>query len=152
MSKSAKMLLAGMAIAALSASVYASSEDGCGYGAHGRMMGWDAVRMEKYHEQHLARLHELLKLTPQQEPAWKKFSAVNPVPDASMRPNPAEMEKLNAPERLEKGLERMKLMEAKMTEHLAAVKEFYAVLTPEQQKVFDDQMPRPGWRGPRHGR
>ena len=59
------------------------------------------------------------------------------------------MEKLNAPQRLEKGLEHMKAMEAKLTEHLAALKEFYAVLTPEQQKTFDQQMPHPGERGRR---
>ena len=42
-----------------------------------------------------------------------------------------------------KALEHMRAMEAKMTEHLAALKEFYAVLTPEQQKIFDDHsMPR----------
>lgn len=151
MNKSVKMLLAGMAIAALSASVYAYGEDGCGYGEHGRMMGGDPARMEKYHEQHLAKLHDKLKLTAQQEPAWKKFTAVNPMADKSLRPDPAEMEKLNAPQRLEKGLEHMKTMEAKMTEHLAALKEFYAVLTPEQQKIFDDQMPHPGSRGHRHG-
>jgi Spy/CpxP family protein refolding chaperone len=40
----------------------------------------------------------------------------------------------------------MKVMETKMTEHLAALKEFYAVLTPEQQKTFDEQMPRFGDR------
>ena len=149
MNKSVKMLLAGMAIAALSASVYAHSEDGCGYGEHGRM--GDPARMEKYHERHLAQLHEKLKLTAQQEPAWKKFTAVNPMADKSLRPDPAEMDKLNAPQRLEQGLDRMKTMEARMTEHLAALKEFYAVLTPEQQKIFDDQMPRPGDRGHRRG-
>ena len=151
LNKSVKMLLAGVAIAALSASVYAHGGEDCGYGGHGGMMGWDSARMEKYHEQHLAKLHDKLKLTAQQEPAWKKFAAQPPVFDGTNRPDPAEMEKLNAPQRLEKGLEHMKAMEAKLTDHLAALKEFYAVLTPEQQKIFDDQMPHPGdhghWRG-----
>ena len=151
LNKSVKMLLAGVAIATLSASVYAHGGDDCGYGGHGGMMGWDSARMEKYHEQHLAKLHDKLKLTAQQEPAWKKFAAQPPVFDGTNRPDPAEMEKLNAPQRLEKGLEHMKAMEAKLTAHLAALKEFNAVLTPEQQKIFDDQMPHPGdhghWRG-----
>jgi protein CpxP len=151
MNKSVKMLLAGMAIAALSASVYARGDD-CGYGEHGGMMGMNSERMEKFHEQHLAKVHDKLKLTAQQETAWKKFTAVNPMADKSLRPDPAEMEKLNAPQRLEKGLEHMKAMEAKMTEHLAALKEFYAVLTPEQQKIFDDQMPHPGSRGRMRGK
>lgn len=152
MNKSVKMLLAGMAIAALSASVYARGGEDCGYGEHGGMMGMNPERMEKMHEQHLAKLHDKLKLTAQQEPAWKKFAANKPMLDKTARPDPAEMEKLNAPQRLEKGLEHMKAMEAKLTEHLAALKEFYAVLTPEQQKIFDNQMPRPGDRGHRRGK
>ena len=144
--KSAKMILAGMAIAALSASAYARGGEDCGYGGHGGMMGGDPAKMEKMHEQHLATLHDKLKLTAQQEPAWKKFTENNPMADKSARPDPAEMAKLNAPQRLEKGLEHMKTMETKMTEHLAALKEFYAVLTPEQQKTFDEQTPRFGDR------
>jgi Spy/CpxP family protein refolding chaperone len=152
MNKSVKMLLAGMAIAALSASVYARGGEDCGYGEHGGMMGMNPERMEKMHEQHLAKLHDKLKLTAQQEPAWKQFAANKPMLDKTTRPDPAEMEKLNAPQRLGKGLEHMKAMEAKLTEHLAALKEFYAVLTPEQQKIFDNQMPHPGDRGHRHGK
>ena len=153
--KPAKMILAGLAIAALSASVYARGGDcdyGPGYGGRGGMMGMNPERMEKMHEQHLATLHDKLKLTAQQEPAWKKFAAVKPMADPANRPNPDEMAKLNAPQRMEKGLEHMKAMEAKMTEHLAALKEFYAVLTPEQQKIFDEQMPGFGDRGGRRGR
>jgi len=152
MNKSVKMILAGMAITALSASVYARGGEDCGYGGHGGMMGGDPAKMEKYHEQHLAKLHDKLKLTAQQEPAWKKFAANNPMADKSLRPDWTEMEKLNAPQRLEKGLEHMKAMEAKMTEHLAALKEFYAVLTPEQQKVFDEHTPPFGGREGRHGK
>jgi len=153
MNKSVKMILAGMAIAALSATVYARGGDDCGYGEHGGMMGRDPERMEKMHEQRLATLHDKLKLTAQQEPAWKKFAAQPPVFDKTTRPDPEEMAKLHAPQRLEKGLEHMRAMEAKLTEHLAALKEFYAVLTPEQQKIFDDSMPRFGdHHGPRSGR
>ena len=141
MNKSVKMRLAGAAIIALSASAYARSGEDCGYGEHGGMMGMNSERMEKYHEQHLAKLHDKLKLSAQQEPAWKKFAAVDPMADKSLRPDPAEMEKLNAPQRMEKGLEHLKVMETKLSEHLAALKEFYAVLTSEQQKTFDENMP-----------
>jgi len=155
MNKSMKMILAGAAIIAMSAGAYARGGEDCGYGGHGGMMGWDSAKMEKYHEQHLAKLHDKLKLTAQQEPAWKKFTANNPMADKAARPDPAEMQKLNAPQRLEKGLEHMKTMETRMTEHLAALKEFYATLTPEQQKTFDEQTPMfggHGERGPRHGK
>ncbi len=148
--KTAKMIIAGLAIAALSASVYAHGGEDCGYGGHGGMMGGDPAKMEKYHEQHLAKLHDKLKLTAQQEPAWKKFTANNPMADKTLRPDPAEMDKLTAPQRLEKGLEHMKAMEAKLTEHLATLKEFYAVLTPEQQKTFDEETPHHGMREHKH--
>jgi Spy/CpxP family protein refolding chaperone len=152
MNKSAKMIMAGLAIAALSASVYARGGGDCGVGDGGPMMGRNAERMEKMHEQHLATVHDKLKLTVQQETAWKKFAANKPMLDKTARPDPAEMQKLNAPQRLEKGIEHMKAMETKMAEHLAALKEFYAVLTPEQQKIFDEQTPPFGDRGGRRGR
>lgn len=154
MTKSVKTILAGMAIAALSTSVYAHGGGDCGYGygQHGGMMGWNAERMEKRHEQYLATLHDKLKLTAQQETAWKKFASSQPILDQKDRPTPEEMANLNAPQRLEKGLERMRAMEQRMVEHLAATKEFYAVLTPEQQKTFDDQMPGFGGRWGRRGK
>jgi protein CpxP len=152
MNKSVKMILAGAAILAMSTAAFARGGEDCGHDGHGGMMGWDSAKMEKYHEQHLAKLHDKLKLTAQQEPAWKKFVANNPMADKAARPDPAEIQKLNAPQRLEKGLEHMKAMEARMTEHLAALKEFYAVLTPEQQKTFDEQTPPFGDHGGRHGK
>ncbi|MDO8988173.1 MAG: Spy/CpxP family protein refolding chaperone [Sideroxyarcus sp.] len=153
MKKSAKMILAGLAIVALSAGAYARGGPDCDYGyGGGPMMGQKAERMEKMHEKHLATLHDKLKLTQQQEAAWKKFTASSPMQDKSARPDPAEMQKLNAPQRMEKKLEFMRTMEKKMTEHLVALKEFYAVLTPEQQKVFDEQVPMYGKPGMKRGR
>jgi hypothetical protein len=116
------------------------------------MTGKNAERMEKMHEKHLATLHDKLKLTAQQETAWNKFAANKPMFDKANRPDPAEMQKLNAPQRMEKGVEHMKAMETKMTEHLAALKEFYAVLTPEQQKIFDEQTPPFGEHKGHHGK
>ena len=150
MNKSVKMILAGATIIALSAASYAHGGEECGFGGHGSM-GMNPEKMEKMHEKHLAKLHEKLKLTPQQETAWKKFAASKPLPDKSMLPDPAEKGKLTAPQMLEKGIEHMRAMEVKLTEHLAVLKEFYAVLTPEQQKTFDAQVPRFGDR-PHHGR
>ncbi len=151
MSKTVKIMLAGAAILALSAGAHARGGD-CSFG-DGPMMGdMKSERMEKMREKHLAALHDKLKLDAQQETAWKKFAASAPMGGKMERPDPEEMEKLNAPQRMEKGLERMRTMEKKMAEHLAVLKEFYAVLTPEQQKTFDDRMPSHGDRGFRHGR
>jgi hypothetical protein len=43
-------------------------------------------------------------------------------------------------------------MAAEITENLPAPKEFYAVLTPEQQKIFDAQTPHHVMRGEKHGK
>ena len=145
--KPAGMILAGVAIAALSASVYARGGQDCGYGAPGQMSEQKIERMEKMREARQTALREKLKLTAQQETAWKKFAASTPMAKMD-RPDPDEMEKLSEPQRMEKMLEHMRAMEKNMTTHLAALKEFYAVLSPEQQKAFDDEMPgRGGHRG-----
>ena len=47
--------------------------------------------------------------------------------------------KLKAPERAEKMLELSKARQVVMAEHVAALKTFYALLTPKQQKIFEEQ-------------
>ncbi|HJV85048.1 MAG TPA: Spy/CpxP family protein refolding chaperone [Noviherbaspirillum sp.] len=98
-----------------------------------------AERMKEHFDRRQAELHDKLKLTAAQEPAWNTFTQrMRPtVPPAFA--NRAALDKLPAPERMEKMLSFMKDREARMADHVVAVKEFYAVLTPEQKKVFDDQ-------------
>jgi periplasmic protein CpxP/Spy len=91
-----------------------------------------------------AELHDKLKLTPQQEGAWKTFTARMQPGTRPARPDRAQMANMTAPERMEMMLTRMKEAEARMTDRLAATKEFYAVLTPEQQKIFDQEFARHG--------
>jgi Spy/CpxP family protein refolding chaperone len=91
-------------------------------------------------------LHAKLKLTAEQEPAWNTFAEkVKPAAadERPERPDREELAKLTAPERMEAMLAGMKAREERMGAHLAAVKEFYAVLTPEQQKVFDTEFGMP---------
>ena len=95
-----------------------------------------------------------LKLTPEQEPAWTAFMAAMQPAERPARLDPADMEKRTTPERIDR-------MRALRAQHAAeadrrgeATKTFYAALTPEQQKTFDDraqQMHRKGgWHG-HHG-
>ena len=99
-------------------------------------------RMQAGMEKHRAQLHDKLKLTPQQEPAWKTFTdATNPAHAGMHKDRSAEhqtMATLTAPARMEKMLEHAKERLARMQQHLDALKTFYAVLTPEQQKIFDE--------------
>lgn len=96
-------------------------------------------RMKERMAKRQAELHDKLKLTAAQGPAWKSFTEKMKPANPPARPDRAEMDKLTAPERMERGLAMMKEREKIMADRLTAVKEFYAVLTPEQQKVFNDE-------------
>lgn len=111
--------------------------------ADGQKPGLQKMSPEKMHE-HIAKrqavLHDQLKLTPVQEPAWKTYIAAMVPPALSKGDHDlATMDKMSAPDRMEKMLETAKIREALMTSHLAALKTFYAVLTPSQQQIFDQQ-------------
>ena len=97
-----------------------------------------AERMKQRIAKREAELHGKLKLNAGQEAAWNSYIAKMRPEAPSARPERARFDKLPAPERMEKMLELMKQREGKMTQRLAATKEFYAVLTPEQQQVFND--------------
>lgn len=113
----------------------ALADTGCG--PMGAGSGKFAERIEKRQTE----LHDKLKLTSEQEAAWKKFSE-KMKPESRNRPDQPELSALHAPERMERMLSMMKEHESRMADRVAAVKEFYAVLTPEQQKLFDDQFSR----------
>ena len=118
-------------------------------------MGWHHMTPEKMRE-HMARrqayLHDQLKLTPAQEPAWKTYiAAVTPTDLGKHMGDRAAMDKLSAPERMEKHLQMMKDNEARMSTQLAALKTFYATLTPEQQQVFNKQTMHGNWHHGHHG-
>jgi len=142
-------LLLGASAALMSAPSFAYRGDCMGAGP---MSGWQADgRTGDRMKMHQQRLHDALKLTPQQEPAWAKFQESQPFASMANRPDPAEMAKLTAPERADKMLERQKLHQEAMSKHVVAMKDFYAQLTPEQKKTFDEQT-QMGKRGMRGGR
>ena len=93
--------------------------------------------------QRLADLKTKLKITAPQEGAWTTFTtALKPSAHVEYaRPDPAEMEKLTTPQRIEKmrahRAQRMTEMQAQMDKREDATKAFYAALTVEQKKVFD---------------
>lgn len=94
-----------------------------------------------------AALHDALKLNTTQEPAWKTYvTATTTDWTNKQHGNRADMEKLSAPERMEKNLTMTKDREARMASHLTALKTFYATLTPTQQKVFNEQTRHGGKR------
>ena len=90
------------------------------------------------------------KLTGTQEAAWKTYIAAATPPAPPARPDRAQWEKLSAPERMEKMMTMMKEREGHMATHLAAMKTFYATLSPLQQQIFNDNVGG-GMRGHGHG-
>jgi Spy/CpxP family protein refolding chaperone len=104
------------------------------------MMG--GAQMEAHrdarHQKHLDELKVFLQLQASQEGAWQVFSDVMKTP--MKRPgahNPADMEKLSTPERIDKMMALKSERDAEISKRMNATKTFYASLTSTQQKVFD---------------
>jgi len=135
------LLLATM-LAFLAAPVAAAKHKCSPMEAHGDFMEHRTDRMEQHHK----KLHAALKLTTEQEGAWKKLMDSEP---SMAKAKPEDMAKLTTPERAEKMLAQMKEHQGQQADHVAAITGFYAVLTPEQKKIFDDfhSGPKTGMRG-----
>jgi periplasmic protein CpxP/Spy len=104
---------------------------------HGAMMHEGDQRHGKQMEQHHHQLHQRLKLTAEQQPAWQKLMD-SEQPSRAAEAKPADHAKLTVPERAERRLARLKAELERQTNHLAALKTLYQVLTPEQKKVFEE--------------
>lgn len=125
----------------------AFADRGCGaMGGHEAHHEHHGKMMEQHHKQ----LHDALKLTPEQEPGWKKLmESEQPKPSSAGAAQREDWSKLSTPERAEKTLELYKARQEHMTEYVAALKGFYATLSPEQKKIFEDMhaSQRSGMRG-----
>ena len=108
----------------------------------------DGSRMAAMHTKYQTRLHDKLKLTAEQQGAWKTFTEKTKPDLARFKAQHEEMASLDTPARLDRMQAMMKERESHMADHAAAVKEFYAQLSAEQKKVFDDQIKTWEARGP----
>jgi hypothetical protein len=100
-----------------------------------------AQKQSRRAEHRAKRLQELkvfLQLQGNQEADWSTFSAALQSPVTRPAPmNPAEMEKLTTPERIDKMMAMKAARDAQINLLMTATKTFYASLSPQQQKVFD---------------
>ncbi|NEX59697.1 Spy/CpxP family protein refolding chaperone [Noviherbaspirillum galbum] len=147
-------LMIGLAALSFGAAPLAAlAQDASGASGTGNAASARADHMEKMRqrmEQRAADLHAKLNLSPGQEAAWNTWiSRMRPAAPAQ-RPAQADMSQLTAPERMERMLARMKEHEGMMSDRLAATKDFYATLTPEQKKTFDAEF-KMGMRHGHHG-
>jgi periplasmic protein CpxP/Spy len=100
-------------------------------GQHGEKF---AERMAKRQ----AALHDKLALTPGQEAAWQVFTAKMQA-TAPSRSDARPAAPLTAPERAERKASFLQVAQQQAASRVQPIKEFYAVLSPEQQKIFDSQ-------------
>ncbi len=87
-------------------------------------------------------LHEALNLSAAQEEAWNRFQAASrpdPQDEARDRSAAQMMPTLHAPQRVDLSVAEMQADLATLERRGAALKAFYATLSPEQQAVFDRQ-------------
>jgi len=101
---------------------------------------FDPAQMSERMDKRLQKLHDALKLNSSQEAGWQTYVAAIKADMPTARPDFASFKNLSAPEKLEKGIEFSKTHITQMENQLAALKTFYATLTPEQQKTFDQAM------------
>jgi hypothetical protein len=109
------------------------------------------AKMADIYAKRQARLHDLLKLTAQQESAWANYqSSIKPPALDGKRPEHKPFNQLTAPERLTLALDMTKQREALLETRVKAVSAFYGQLNPAQQTLFDEHG-LGGERGGRHG-
>lgn len=106
---------------------------------------FDPAKMQEHMEQRAKRMHEALKITPAQEGAWQAYlNALKSNMPQHGQFDRAAFKQMPAPERMEKRIEMSRNHITRMEANLAATKTFYAQLTPEQQKLFDEKAGRFG--------
>lgn len=106
---------------------------------------FDPAKMQQHMEQRAKRMHEALKITPAQEGAWQAYlNALQSNMPQRGQFDRAAFKQMPAPERMEKRIEMSRNHITRMEANLAATKTFYAQLTPEQQKLFDEKAGRFG--------
>jgi hypothetical protein len=124
----------------------------------GSMHHGDPAKMAERINSHLSTLKNKLHITASQEGAWSTFTAAMqpPVKMTALRPDRAALDKLTAPERIDKmkqlRLQNHEAMLTHMNQRDEAVKALYGALNAEQKKVLDAEHARMEKGSSRHER
>ena len=114
--------------------------------AQGQHRGGDRQKMfAEMKQRREQRLHDLLQIKPDQEPAFHTFltslEQLRPQHGPGQGKGPdgrgPEHMPLTTPERLDRMAKRQADRQQRLQKETAVIKTFYAALTPEQRKVFD---------------
>jgi len=115
---------------------------------HAAMQGHDQAGMQQHRqarmEQVASLIHDALALRPNQEASWRAFTASMTSPEGRMMQHGDEAQDhatvRTAPQMLDQMAEHMNREQAEFARHAAAVRQFYAVLSPAQKRTFDALM------------
>jgi len=152
-------LVAGLALA-VAAATYAQPSGGMGHGygpgmgmgpGHGLMAGVDPAAMA---DSHLSDLKAQLKINTSQEAAWQAFATQAKAQAGSTQAMRDQMQQDagTAPERMAQRTTAMQLRAAGMATMTNAFGALYAVLSPEQKAIADQNVGMMGHRGMGFGR
>jgi hypothetical protein len=143
-----KQILIGLTVLGMGTATLAAHADEGGWGhgggdQHGRQHGGQMMGERMAHFR--AHLHDKLKLSAAQEPAWNAYVAATTPPKPAAGAHQGmdgkgqhpDFATMSAPQKLQMFDDMAKKRLAMQESHLAALKTFYATLTPEQQKTFD---------------
>lgn len=95
-------------------------------------------RMAKRHQAHMDKLKQSLKLSKDQAGAWTTFETAMQAPNMA-HPDHQAMAKMSTPERLDVMSKMKSEHDAQMQKRMDATRTFYATLSPEQKKTFDQE-------------
>lgn len=129
------LFLAGV-MTLLSGMAHADQTPGCDRGKFDKA-NWQQQRAERF-EQHQARLHTQLQLTPAQETAWKIFQGQLREDAHPGLESYADLNKLSTLARLDKMESLDKARDEQRAQRAQAIRIFYAQLSEPQKKVFDE--------------
>ena len=139
------LLAAAAAVLSLSSAAFAQDHPPAPTDAQRAAWRQNHEHLRQEHEQERAKkLHDLLNLRPDQEPALQAFLAdmrPPPPPEERDHGDRARLDALSTPERLDRMGEMMARRDAEhqaeFRHHAEAVKRFYTALDPAQRRAFD---------------
>jgi len=108
-----------------------------------------AVQAQSQYGQQQPDLHTMLHIRPDQEAAWRTYQSASPQPAeiAQMRQGAQQLGSLTTPERLERINGMLTTQLTVFHRQAMATRGLYSVLSPDQQRMFDQATAPPAGRG-----
>lgn len=110
----------------------------------------DSGEWQQRFERRMGELRQQLQISPAQEGAWTAFTEAMQPGQRMQRPDREAMAGMSTPQRIDTMRAMRAQRMARMDQRADATKTFYAALSPEQQKTFDELTARRLQKGGKH--